>query len=293
MLKNNNTAGKKSLISIFIQFGLFASLFFYIPSVHAVGELLVAPTRVVFEKRDRSARVSLINTGTETTTYRIKLEHKRMTEDGKFILVDEPLPGELFVDNLVRYSPRQVTLPPGQSQAIRIILRKPKDLPEGEYRSHMLFRSIPPTNSTNIENTADPDNQKLTIQLIPILGISIPVIVRHGNLAVDVSISDIQYQDVEEDDGEQQFVSLSLNRDGNQSIYGDLTATFIDEKGEKFVVGKANGLSVYSPNSHRIVKLALHPTPGLQIENGKLLLSYHQTADNGGQLLAESNLTIP
>ena len=38
---------------------------------------------------------------------------------------------------MIRYAPRRVTVPPGGSQQIRILLRRPRDLEPGEYRSHL------------------------------------------------------------------------------------------------------------------------------------------------------------
>ena len=84
------------------------------------GGLLVAPTRLVFEGRVRNAELSLVNTGSDITTYRIEFVRLRMREDGSFENVDAAGPGERFSDELVRYSPRQVTLEPGVPQAIRL-----------------------------------------------------------------------------------------------------------------------------------------------------------------------------
>ena len=107
------------------------------------GDLVVAPTRIVFEGRTRTAQLSLLNKGSAAATYRISLINMRMTEDGGFKEIDEPAPGEQFADRLIRYAPRQVVLAPGDSQAVRLLLRKPRGLEPGEYRSHLLFRAIP------------------------------------------------------------------------------------------------------------------------------------------------------
>ena len=56
----------------------------------AVGDLLVAPTRVVFEGRLRSAHLTLINTGAERTTYRIFFTKMRMTQTGELEEIEIP-----------------------------------------------------------------------------------------------------------------------------------------------------------------------------------------------------------
>ena len=85
-------------------------------AVAGPGDLLVTPTRVVLEGRERSAELTLVNRGQERTTYRITLENRRMDAQGKFSEIDTPKDGELFAQNLIRYAPRRVTLEPNKPQ---------------------------------------------------------------------------------------------------------------------------------------------------------------------------------
>lgn len=109
------------------------------------GDLLVAPTRVVFEGRKRAAEVSLSNAGRARTTYRISLVRMEMDESGK--LQDRPLdPGSQNLQTLFRFSPREVTLEPQETQTVRIQVRKPADLPTGQVPpSHALPGRATPT----------------------------------------------------------------------------------------------------------------------------------------------------
>ena len=89
---------------------------------------------------------------------------------------------------LIRYSPRQVTLEPRVAQTVRVQLRLPADLPPGEYRSHLLFRAVPSAEAA--PPTTSPAAE-LSIQLTAIYGISIPVIVRHGETSVTTTLSEL------------------------------------------------------------------------------------------------------
>ena len=51
------------------------------PPRAGVGDLLVAPTRIVLDGR-KGAEIVLNNIGDEPATYRISVEFRRMTEDG-------------------------------------------------------------------------------------------------------------------------------------------------------------------------------------------------------------------
>lgn len=113
----------------------------------ARADLMLFPTRIVLEKNQRAAQVELINQGRSPETYRINLVNRRMSETGEFIPVGTPGPGEQFADPLLRYSPRQVTIAPGGSQTVRILLRKPAELAAGEYRSHLQFDRVAETSA--------------------------------------------------------------------------------------------------------------------------------------------------
>lgn len=255
----------------------------------AAGQLMVAPTRVIFEARDRTAKVSLVNNGDETTTYRLQFTRKRMTVDGQFVDVDTPQEGELFSDEMIRFSPRQVTLPPGQSQTIRLILRKPANLPAGEYRSHLLFKSVPKTRSSSIEALDKSKSEGLNIELTPVLGISIPVIVRHGKTEATVTIDDVKLGKTPKG---QDAIQFSIKRSGNQSVYGDFHITFQKQGGKPLTLSKANGISVYSPNPERIVSLPLYLPKGVKLQGGQLTLTYSNPVEQGGGQIAQKTVTI-
>ena len=145
------------------------------------GDLVVTPTRVVFEDRTRNAQVTLSNRGAATATFRISLVDMEMTETGEMRQVEGS--PQSSAASLVRFAPRQIDIAPGAHQVVRLSLRKPADLADGEYRSHMFFRAVPPQSvgRSVADDTALQDNE-LQIQLIPIYGITIPVIVRQGQL---------------------------------------------------------------------------------------------------------------
>src|ERR1700681_3044597 len=84
------------------------------------GDLVVAPTRVVFEGRQRSVEITLVHTGAATATYRITSVNLRMRQEGgtKEIGPSGAEPGEQFPYALIRYSLRQVTLEPNVAQTV-------------------------------------------------------------------------------------------------------------------------------------------------------------------------------
>lgn len=261
------------------------SFLFLLNAAPVFAELMLYPTRIVIEGNQRTAQVQLINNSTESKTYRIALVNQRMSETGSFSDVTEPLPGEYFADEMVRFSPRQVTLAPGAGQTVRIMVRKPANLAPGEYRSHLLFSQQPDAVGGNNIETQQDRKKGIGVMITALIGASIPVIVRHGKLDAEVTLSHLDLQSPEQ----APFLALWMERSGNRSVYGDLAVTFTPKNGAETVIARANGVAVYSPNLVRRVRLALGDKP---LTNGSLKVTFQEPAEAGGKLLAEATLQV-
>lgn len=258
----------------------------------ALADLMLTPTRVVFEQNQRTTQIDLVNNGAEAATYRISLVNRRMGENGEMLAAETPLPGELFASELVQFSPRQVTLQPGTSQIVRVMVRKPGELAPGEYRSHLHFQRMPEsTAATSVESTArEPGGIGITISAL--VGASIPVIVRHDATSASASLSQLELQPPTVA-GAQPTLALQLDRSGNRSVYGDLAISFTAQGGGEQVIGRAAGVAVYAPNALRRAKVSLQPPKGVALARGTLRVTYRERPEAGGALLAESSLALP
>lgn len=254
------------------------------------GDLVVAPTRIVFEGRTRSAQLGLVNKGSGTATYRISVINMRMSEDGQLTEIAEPEPGQKFSERLFRYSPRQVTLEPGASQAVRLLLRKPKDLEPGEYRSHLMMRAVPDEGAQSVERPA-PEGGGLSVTLIPLFGIAIPVIVRHGDVEYGATISGMEYVAAKET-GQLSSLRFNIGRTGNRSSFGDLTVT-VDDGGDEVVLAQVMRLAVYTPNTNRNVEMPLRVPNGLSLAGKTIKLKYTKPPEEGGKVVAEAAIQLP
>jgi P pilus assembly chaperone PapD len=259
----------------------------------AVGDLLVAPTRIIMDDRTRTAEVTLVNVGAAEATYRVSFLHQRMTETGEMKILEpgEEHPDEQFADNLVRFTPRQVVLQPRVAQTLRLQLRLPEGLSEGEYRSHLLFRAIPEATAPAAPG-AVPESKELAIQLRPIYGVSIPLIVRHGQTSSAVTLSDLVLQPSAAP-AQPCVLKMRLNRTGSASTYANVMVTLLPAGGGKPVaVGTMGGVAVYTPNPSRLLQLPLTVPAGVKLQ-GTLKVVYQQDLEQGGAVLAEAALPIP
>lgn len=234
----------------------------------AQGDLLITQKRVVFEGNKQIEELDLVNIGKDTTTYSVSLVHFNMNEDGSYQTIDQPDSGQMFADPYLRIFPRQVTLAPGEPQIVMLQCRRKSDMISGEYRSHLYFRS---EKNYKPLGTKTIDTAKLAVQLIPIYGISIPIIIRSGQVNVSAKLSDVKlvtHQDT------LSSLNLSIYRTGNISVYGDIIVEYIDAQGASYQVGKIMNIGVFSNINKRNVVVKLDPKKGMTFKSGKLKLTY-------------------
>lgn len=250
------------------------------------GNLLITPRRIIFDESKRSIDINLANTGSDSATYAISVVQIRMTDDGAFETITEPDPGQRFADRYIRFFPRTVALAPGEAQLVKVQLTRRSDLTDGEYRSHFYFRAVP--NTAPMGEEVAVDSSTISIRLVPVFGITIPVIIRVGESNTTVNLSDISLEMADN----QPVLNFTFNREGNMSVYGDLTVDHISPTGTVTSVGLARGISVYTPNSLRRFRLNLFPDTGVDYTSGKLKITYSASSDVKPEIYAESELLL-
>ncbi|WP_020591244.1 fimbrial biogenesis chaperone [Kiloniella laminariae] len=287
---NNSTSIRKELcnrenfkVKLFfllsLSFSLLSSL---IPasSPQAAGGLVVTPQLVELDSRNRSTVLTLANRGDKPETYRISVINYRMDDQGNLFPTGTPAADEGFAEGLFRYAPRQVTLEPGKPQTVRILYRRPATLAEGEYRSHLLFQQVPEA----LPQAASSSTQAgLSVEIKTIFGITIPVLVRHGQLESQGQLTNIQPS---QHNGEKN-ISLRIARSGKQSLRGDLVAL-----AGRTEVGRLNNVAVYLSTPYRDVVMPLQQDK-LSVAPGQdILIEYRPRGDDKAPVIATGKAII-
>jgi len=254
----------------------------------AQGDLLVTPSRIVFEGNKQKEQLNLLNMGQDTATYSISFVQRNMKEDGSFVTIEKPDSGQMFADPYLRIFPRQVTLAPREPQIILVQYRRKADMAAGEYRSHLYFRSEQNYKPLGM-GKSDNDTKLLNVQLVPIFGVSIPIIIRTGEVSVSATLSNLELLPPQ---GTTQNMKLTINRKGNISTYGDITVQYIPVQGKPVLVATVGGVGVYSNISKRNMVLKLTTTSGLKLGKGKLKVQYTAKGDIKPFVYAEGELEI-
>jgi P pilus assembly chaperone PapD len=252
---------------------------------YSLQDLLVTPTRIVFEGNMQTTELALVNRSDKAHTYAISFVQCRMSENGEIKEIDKgtsPDPDDRFADTLIRFTPRRVILEPRQVQVVRMMLRKPADLADGEYRSHLSFRLIP-----SAEDAVKPDSvsRGIQIKLVPIYGVTIPVIVRQGSLTATTRLSGLRL--------DSRNLHVTIEREGTRSTYGDIEALWKAPGSKALSVALIKGVAVYTPNAKRTMVIALSSPKGVEIRGGELTVRYTAQANGAERLLAESKIALP
>ncbi len=264
------------------------------------GGLMVTPSRLEFKDKVESQEVKLINKSNETVTYRVALQHLRMTEKGEYVEIaeTESNPKEKFADDLLRFSPRKITLKPNEVQTIRLALKKGDTSPDGEYRSHLLFREEPAADfkqANNVEADSKKDDKKISIILKPLFGISIPVIVNKGNVTATASVDNLAVK-TDEKDKTKKVLSVDIKRSGDASLYGNVLVKFkSNATGKEYNAGSLNAVSVFAPYAKRNVLVNLDLPKTVALSDGTLSVKYVARAEDAkadSKIFAQGALAV-
>ncbi len=218
---------------------------------NASANLLVNPTRVELDKKNTSAVFSLVNKSSEAARYNVYFEDKKMLANGEYAALSKEQATQSLA-NFVRYSPRRVSLEPEQGTRVRLAARLPRNIKPGEYRSYIVFHQIPlapVSNQSSQQSTSD----TVSLNISAYLKISIPVIMRVGQLASDLSIEKSLL------DSEKQTIEVTLRRIGDRSSFGDIEVinTITNE-----IVGVAKNIAIYTELSEKHFSIPLTKPAG-------------------------------
>ncbi len=255
----------------------------------------IAPLRVLFDGKTRSATVFLTNRTAETATYRISLVNRRMLETGAIVEANEAREGEFFADEIIRFSPRRVTIAPFTSQTIRLLARRPRgDFPENtEYRTHLAIRSIPVT--PHLKDLEKEDKLiaegKLAVTAVATIETVIPIIVRRGNPQATINLANPNLVLKDPLSG-LPVLTVDMIRNGDRSVYGTMEIIHVSSGGKETLLHRGRGLAVYSPTPKRTRIITLKEANAKMLSSGQLIVRYTESEDMHGDQSAELAIAL-
>lgn len=281
----------KRMFREFLKKGIGTALFLgalFNGTVHAQGNLVVFPRRLIFESKGTIQEFTLGNTGKDSATYEITMIQMRMEKNGSFQEIQNPDSGQHFASPYLRYYPQRIILGPDETQKIRVEIRAGAPLEAGEYRSHLSFKAI---STERIPANTEEGNASgiISVQIIPYFGISVPVIIRAGDIKGEVSIDHVK---ILSRNDEFLTLNMTLNRSGAASVYGSVLVNYISLSGHKSILTILDGFAVYTPNRERNLSISLPVTPQSDLRSGTLEILYKSSPGVKQETFAVARLRL-
>ena len=246
---------------------------------------MLFPTRFVLGPNERTVTVDIVNKGDAKGAYRIELIDMLMPEDGSIRQLEE---GESDPYSLRKFARAEIA--PDGVQKVRINIRRPKGLADGEYRSHL---KVTLTEDNLDKANEEPPREKVSIKIKSRLAFTIPIIIRQGDTSYHAAIKEASLYYVDKADGNQSpMLNLLLTHEGTRSSMGDIKVYHIAPDGKSTVVSFHPGVAVYRTADRRRVRVPLSVPEGVSLDKGKLRITYVEKEDEGGKLIAEKTLDL-
>lgn len=265
------------------------------PNTATSGDVNLTPRRLVFGPRDHGVKeITVFNRTNGTATYTIVLTDEVMTPDGAIVAAETAPAAEKArlrsALPYLRYSPRQMTLGPQESQTVRIQARPPAGAAPAEYRTHFSVTAAPPPGAgVDIAAAASgSQSNDVLVRITPIYGIMIPIIVRTGDLSAQTSISQVHLVQAQG----QRAIGFDLNRSGDRSVYGGIDL-FLLGSGAPKKIGGIRGLGVYNEIDRRAVAIPLDANAPPVGPGSRVKIVYTDDELKPGTVLAQVEATLP
>lgn len=242
------------------------------------ASLMIKPSRAVLDEKNRSVEITLLNNSKTTKEYHIEWDEKVQTIAGTYIDIDKSS-SKFSASDFIQHSPKKVTIEPGKYQKIKLRLRLPRDLADGEYRSHLMMRVVNDVQKINLD-----DNTKgKTMRIVPLLSFSIPIMVRKGQFDSEAKINSIQ---VKNDKDNKKQVQVSIAHTGKFSTYGSLFAYAKTGNKPAVKIGETHNIALFRETEKRIVNIPLQVE---QVPSGSAIQVIYKGDDEfEGQILGKA-----
>ncbi len=222
------------------------------PLIPARADILILPLRVYFKDGDRVKALTTMNNGQVQAIYRLAFDHKKQQPDGSYLNLTSALNPDYDPAQWLVYSPRQVDLLPQARQAIKISLRRPADLPDGEYRVHGVLERI-------ARDKIEARGEGAVTGFMINVGFAVPIIIRKGKYDTTATLQSFKLLPPDPQEAKPlQWAELQVLREGKYSSVGTVDVFWTPPGGgEEIKVTKRNSLVIYPEVSLRSDRVLL------------------------------------
>ncbi len=220
---------------------LLPQIFFSNPI--ALAQIGASPLVIQVQAQRGKAQgiISVRNTTNEPTRVRIYTEPFTYEREQGFQILEQ---SEQNLAPYLRFSPREMTIPPQSERRVRLLTQFPPSLPDGEYRAVVFAESL----------TESRDAQQNLVGIVARIGTT--VYVRKGDLQPNLAVENIFY------DQKEQKIKVLVSNSGQASALPELTWK-ITQNGKLVAEGETPETTVIR-EGERVLQIS----PTIEDENG-------------------------
>jgi len=170
----------------------------------------------------------------------------------------------------VRISPRQFKIEAGGRQKVRVSLRKPPNLPKGEYRFHI--------KATRLLQQEELKNEDVnSVNIMANIGVTIPAVIRHGEVSGNATLKNIKIVPPSNTKNNKPELQLNIHRTGDSSTLGAIEV-FWEQNGQSEQIGRIKNMNIFTDINVRHVAVPLSKIPA---GKGKIHVRYIDDVKKG------------
>lgn len=215
--------------ALFLAFSLFLTISSY-------ANLQVFPTKVMISSRQKTGTVTVRNKTKDKMTYKVSAVFYEQDYMGRMSPIDDPGVEKFSIIENLRYSPKRITLEPGQEQIVRFMVRKSNQLPNGDYRAHIRFEPIKKMVPNLVEKSSG-----MQMQIDARIAVNIPIIFSKGNDDRNLKLTDFNLKK----ENEKLSYNFKIKKEGNYFPFGTVKLFKIEENKEDKQIAFVHGVSSY------------------------------------------------
>lgn len=226
---------------------LITAMLLFIPLQELIANVLVSPTIVFISDKNPTGRITLLNRGNSIQEVSVYFSFGLPISDSlgniSVTFQDSAVTDPRSCLEWVRAFPKRVIVGPDESQTVRIMMRAPDNLPDGEYWARIMVRS----QKAAVEVPVAGEQEGIRTQVNMITEMAIMLKYRTGDLISDMELQNVSA--VLKDSTVE--VMIDLENRGNVSYMGMLETRLLDSD-NKEISSNLRKIAVYRHLKRRI-----------------------------------------
>lgn len=226
---------------------LITALLLFLPLQELIANVLVSPTIVFISDKNPTGRITLLNRGNSIQEVSVYFSFGLPVSDSlgniSVTFQDSAVTDPRSCLEWARAFPKRVIVGPDESQTVRIMMRAPDNLPDGEYWARIMVRS----QKAAVEVPVAGEQEGIRTQVNMITEMAIMLKYRTGDLISDMELQNasavLKDSTVE--------VMIDLENRGNVSYMGMLETRLLDSD-NKEISSNLRKIAVYRHLKRRI-----------------------------------------